>query len=109
MAGRSAPLNSGHLPVELIESLSQGGGLTDSHEPVGRSEEPADLLSGHDVTPIEPRRAPKEPLARRVALTDALKLHRGNVSHIARHFKTTRSQIHRWLKRFDIDPEQYRG
>lgn len=34
--------------------------------------------------------------------------HRGNVSAVARSSGRSRMQIHRWLKRFNIDPSEYR-
>ncbi len=42
-------------------------------------------------------------------LTAALTQTRGNISEIARTMGKTRMQIHRWMKRFGIDPETFRG
>jgi len=42
-------------------------------------------------------------------LTEALTRTRGNVSEIARTMGKTRMQIHRWMKRFGLDPETFRG
>jgi DNA-binding NtrC family response regulator len=44
----------------------------------------------------------------KVALLASLAEHRGNVSHVARALGRTRMQIHRWMRRFGIDPEDYR-
>ena len=41
-------------------------------------------------------------------LTTALQQSRGNVSEIARIMGTTRMQIHRWMRRFGLDPETFR-
>jgi transposase-like protein len=41
-----------------------------------------------------------------LALTIA---HRGNVSSMARALGKERHQIRRWLRRYQIDPEDYRG
>jgi len=44
----------------------------------------------------------------RVSLTSLLQTHQGNVSIVARELGKTRMQIHRWMKRFGIDPESFR-
>jgi transcriptional regulator of acetoin/glycerol metabolism len=44
----------------------------------------------------------------RVDLVSALTSCSGNVSEVARALGKTRMQIHRWMKRFAIDPESYR-
>jgi transcriptional regulator of acetoin/glycerol metabolism len=41
-------------------------------------------------------------------LTTTLTRHRGNISEVARAMGRTRMQIHRWMKRFAIDPTSYR-
>jgi transcriptional regulator of acetoin/glycerol metabolism len=41
-------------------------------------------------------------------LLAALKQHKGNISEVARVMGRTRMQIHRWMKRWQIDPEAYR-
>lgn len=38
----------------------------------------------------------------------AVRAHRGNVTDIAKELGTRRQQVYRWLRRFDIDPEQHR-
>ena len=55
--------------------------------------------------PPTPRLADDEKQARLVA---ALAEHRGNISRVAQAFNTTRVQIHRWMKKFGIDPGTYR-
>ena len=42
-------------------------------------------------------------------LTAALTKTRGNVSEISRTMGKTRMQIHRWMKRFGLDPETFRS
>jgi DNA-binding NtrC family response regulator len=42
-------------------------------------------------------------------LIAALTQTHGNISEIARAMGKTRMQIHRWMKRFGIDPESFRG
>jgi transcriptional regulator of acetoin/glycerol metabolism len=41
-------------------------------------------------------------------LLQALAAHGGNVSVVAREMGRTRMQIHRWMRRFGIDPDHYR-
>jgi DNA-binding NtrC family response regulator len=36
-------------------------------------------------------------------------VNRGNVSKVARSMGRSRMQVHRWLKRLNVDPEQFRG
>ncbi len=45
----------------------------------------------------------------RDALVAALQAHGGNVSRVAADLGKTRMQVHRWMKRFGIDAESYRG
>jgi len=70
----------------------------------------------------EPERAPaapaEAPLARqavpddegslRALLMASLETSGGNVSDVSRALGKTRMQIHRWMKRFDIDPQSFR-
>lgn len=44
----------------------------------------------------------------RESLLACLQKHSGNVSEVARVMGKTRMQIHRWMKRFGIDPETFR-
>ena len=46
---------------------------------------------------------------RREQLLSLLREHRGNISAIARAMGLARMQIQRWLKRYRIDPESFRG
>ena len=41
-------------------------------------------------------------------LRTLLAIHRGNVSALAREFGKARMQVHRWLNRYALDPEQFR-
>jgi transcriptional regulator with AAA-type ATPase domain len=42
-------------------------------------------------------------------LTRALTKAKGNVSEVSRTLGKTRMQLHRWMKRFSIDPDSFRG
>ncbi|MBW2527745.1 MAG: sigma 54-interacting transcriptional regulator [Deltaproteobacteria bacterium] len=41
-------------------------------------------------------------------LRDALARHRGNVAAVGREFGKERMQVHRWMKRYGIDPNDFR-
>lgn len=67
------------------------------------------------TTSAEPKasKPPSRPLSAddeklRVDLVRRLEETKGNVSELARAMSTTRMQIHRWMKRFGLDPETYR-
>jgi hypothetical protein len=50
----------------------------------------------------------RDPQALRDELVDQLTRHGGNISAVARAMRRTRMQVHRWLKRWSIDAEQFR-
>ncbi len=49
----------------------------------------------------------EEELLRR-ELVALFREHRGNISAVARATGKARQQVHRWIKRYDIDPDQFR-
>jgi DNA-binding NtrC family response regulator len=51
----------------------------------------------------DPRRAPSAE-----ELTELLTRHRGNVTAISREVGKERMQVHRWMKRYGLDPERFR-
>ncbi len=46
---------------------------------------------------------------RRQRLVSLLREHRGNVSEVARVMEKARNQIVRWMRRYEIDPDAFRG
>jgi DNA-binding NtrC family response regulator len=82
-------LDLGHLPESVRRALQQEPTRT-------RTSAPAPAPARED-----------DPL--RTSLLEALRATRGNVSEVARTMGKTRMQIHRWMKRFGIDPESFRG
>jgi DNA-binding NtrC family response regulator len=60
-----------------------------------------------EVAP-KPLNLSPEDAALRAELVRRLGEHRGNVADVAREMGKARMQIHRWLKRFDLDPGVYR-
>ena len=61
------------------------------------------------LPPEEPRELGPGDAELRDALVTGLRSSRGNVSEVARAMGKTRMQIHRWMRRFAIDPESYRS
>jgi DNA-binding NtrC family response regulator len=56
----------------------------------------------------EPDVDPADSDALRGELVTHLEAHRGNVAEVARAMGKGRTQIHRWLKRYRLDPERFR-
>lgn len=55
-----------------------------------------------------PPHIPEDDASLRALLLARLEAHRGNISDISRELGKTRMQIHRWMKRFEIDPASFR-
>ncbi len=79
--------------------------------------EPIDLIHLPDwahMTPVTSGSTPMAPAAsaedmrQREELIALLKEHAGNISSIARAMGKARMQVQRWLKRYRLDPEEYR-
>jgi len=85
--------------------LSQGGRIEPAHLP-------ADVANGHARPGPKGPRAISENERReeqlRRELIGHLEKHRANVSEIARAMGKARMQIHRWMKRYGLDPRDYR-
>ena len=45
---------------------------------------------------------------RKESLCNLLKIHRGNISAVARKMGYSRMQVHRWVKRYDLDLKSFR-
>ena len=61
----------------------------------------------------DPAATPVDDLApsdrrKRDELIGLLARHRGNIAAVARAMGVERMQIHRWLKRHDLDPDRFR-
>jgi transcriptional regulator with AAA-type ATPase domain len=73
--------------------------------------EPAQLPSVvREAPPMRPS-LPEEysdPEKLRQVLITLLERHRGRVTHVAREMGKARMQIHRWMQKLDIDPNDYR-
>ena len=70
-------------------------------------------LGRSNATHNRPRSALNKPLSQehenlRVELVHQLQMHNGNISGVAKALGKARMQVHRWMKRWEIDPESFR-
>ncbi|HJL20125.1 MAG TPA: sigma 54-interacting transcriptional regulator [Sandaracinaceae bacterium LLY-WYZ-13_1] len=100
--------------VKLSVALAEGRQELDlAHLP----EPIRQCLQGHGEKKIDtnPQPAVSEPPPARsgppseAALRELLSRHRGNIAAVGRELGKERMQIHRWLKRYDIDVNEYRA
>ncbi|WP_437283499.1 sigma 54-interacting transcriptional regulator [Sorangium sp. So ce375] len=117
-AARALLLREWRLNVRELEKclstaivLAGGGRVELDHLPppvvVPRSSHPPEA-SKPDAQPGERQRPAEEDQQRREALIRLFREHRGNVSAVARAMGKGRTQIHRWIARYGIEPGDYR-
>jgi len=94
------PLNIRELEQALLALLALAG-----PERLFRREALAETAIGRSTSAL----APREPDRVRAELLEQLARHQGNISAVARAMRCTRMQVHRWLKRWQIDAETFRG
>jgi transcriptional regulator of acetoin/glycerol metabolism len=92
------PLNVRELEQVLTTSivLADGGTIRREHLPPAFREA------------IESKPPTDEPEDLATVLKRSLREHRGNVAAVARALGKAPMQIHRWMRRFDIDPDSFR-
>jgi DNA-binding NtrC family response regulator len=88
-------LDVGHLP-EAVQHALDGHGAPSASSPAARSHRPPAPGSTQRQPPSEQE------------LRELLEQHRGNVAAVGRELGKERMQVHRWLKRYAIDLEEYR-
>jgi transcriptional regulator of acetoin/glycerol metabolism len=95
------PLNIRELASCLVvaTALARGGPIRLEHLP--------EAIGGGPAIDVATALSPDEQ-RKRDELVGLLREHRGNVSAIARVTKKARAQVHRWLRRYDLDPESFR-
>jgi transcriptional regulator with AAA-type ATPase domain len=95
------PLNIRELQqcLTLAAALAPRGVIEHDHLPIASGAAPAFAS--------EPELGDPEVL--RKTLVALLEQRRGNISHVARDLGKARMQIHRWMKRFGLDPDSFRG
>lgn len=96
------PLNIRELQqcLSVSAALSPRGVIEAEHLPI---------VSGAAARPPVAERELDDPEALRKTLVALLELHRGNISYVARDLGKARMQIHRWMRRFNLDPDTFRG
>ncbi|MBX3229312.1 MAG: sigma 54-interacting transcriptional regulator [Labilithrix sp.] len=65
--------------------------------------------TGKHARSAVPKELSEDDLKLKDDLVAALTKTKGNISEISRTMGKTRMQIHRWMKRFGLDPESFRG
>jgi DNA-binding NtrC family response regulator len=102
------PLNTRELEQCLARALVLAGDQTIdvAHLPasISAEKEPVDVVPSSVGAPLSPRDAQL-----RIDLLEQLALHKGNLADVARAMGKARMQLHRWCKRFGIDPNLYRA
>jgi DNA-binding NtrC family response regulator len=93
------PMNVRELEQTLKTLLALAG-----PERLFRREALAETAMGRPPAP----RPSQDPGVIRADLLDQLARHQGNISAVARAMRCTRVQVHRWLKRWSIDAQQFR-
>jgi transcriptional regulator of acetoin/glycerol metabolism len=68
-----------------------------------------ELADEPEAAPPPPPRLRRRDHERRAELERLLREHHGNVTAVARALGKAREQVHRWIKRAGLDPEQFRG
>jgi len=112
-----AELTAEHLSSEIHDKMRaygrrSGAETEDATMPslyLNRSRPPRASPNGAQAAPAQPDGPPPRPRApSEQELRQPLGQHRGNVAAVGRHFGKERMQIHRWMKRYGIDPDEYR-
>jgi transcriptional regulator with GAF, ATPase, and Fis domain len=70
--------------------------------------DPADTAEPSDLQRTRRAGADTDEARQSVDLIDALRVHQGNVSHVAKALGLRRARVYELLHRFDIDPEKFR-
>jgi sigma-54 dependent transcriptional regulator, acetoin dehydrogenase operon transcriptional activator AcoR len=101
--------------IKVAVALAEGDKLELHHLPHqvqvvldAHGAEPDERSGTHAAVTQTPARSRRE-IPDRETLELLLREHAGNISAIARVFGKQRMQIHRWLKRYGLDPESFRG
>jgi sigma-54 dependent transcriptional regulator, acetoin dehydrogenase operon transcriptional activator AcoR len=106
------PMNVRELEkaLEVACVLAQGGRVERAQLPPqlrGEAPEPSAPILGVERTPRARPLTPDD-LARREELLQLLRGHQGNISAVARAMGVARMQVHRYLRRYQIDLAQFR-
>ena len=99
---QGAPLDAKHLPDAIAEVMKTYGVKEGAGAP------PPEVPERETALPAPPPAAQK-PAPDEDELRALLAKHQGNVAAVGRELGKERMQIHRWLKRYGIDLDAYRG
>jgi DNA-binding NtrC family response regulator len=92
-------LDTQHLPDEIKDLMKEYG----VRKPAAANAAGAANAASVAAAPAAAAHVPTE-----AELRASLVQHRGNIAAVGREFGKERMQVHRWMKRFGIDPEEYR-
>jgi transcriptional regulator with GAF, ATPase, and Fis domain len=100
------PLNVRELDKALNTALalSGEGPIELAHLPEAVQRGPAPAAVAAPVAPLSPKEQ-----AQKEQLVEALRANKGNVTATANALGEHRTQVHRWVKRFGLDPDQFRA
>jgi len=98
----SWPLNIRELQqcLSVAAALAPCGVIEVEHMPIVSGSAPRPAVIEQDLD---------DPETLRKTLIALLEQHRGNITYVARDLGKARMQIHRWMQRFDLDPDTFRG
>jgi transcriptional regulator with GAF, ATPase, and Fis domain len=107
LVGDSQPLDTRHLPDAIAEHMKGYGERPRVAAPSILPRAPAQP-PGQDSLPL----SAKNPTSRRLPSEEELRAlltrHHGNIAAVGRELGKERMQVHRWLKRYQINLEEYR-
>ena len=95
----NAPLDTQQLPDAIAEHMKNYGQRTRVSGPSVLPPEPGGIAA---LSPLR-KNAPTE-----AELRELLTRHRGNVAAVGRELGKERMQVHRWLKKYSINLDEYR-
>jgi transcriptional regulator of acetoin/glycerol metabolism len=103
------PANIRELEQALIRGLTLAapGALDARHFLQGMTDRPPAAAATGPIPMPKPLDEADAKL--RQELVALLQQHQGSVSDVARALGEGRTQVHRWLKRFEIDPNEFRS
>lgn len=96
-------LDGEHLPPQVAEAMQEYGNrrsvdrLSSDSGPVGHFDRVSATPSSRNTVPDEQQ------------LRDLLRTHAGNIAAVGRELGKARMQIHRWMKRYNIEVDDYRS
>ncbi len=96
-------LDGEHLPPQVAEAMQEYGNRR-STDRVSMDSGPSGHYDRVSATPSSRNTVPDEQ-----QLRDLLRTHAGNVAAVGRELGKARMQIHRWMKRYNIEVDDYRG